>query len=402
MARIGPCDNVCTTELARDRRERALARRWHHERGQSHHEAQYFFAEGLCSQAARQACQPGVQVCATLGSICTPTHCACTPSRCSNCRVVSLIRAALCVQCSEVVTAAETLVSMKLAPQEDDSCEDPALNTCAMKRALLLQAKLLRSRGLDYSPLRLQPPPRPVPRCTHKYIGVAADNSVTVLVNSSGRSRCSTSLGKCVRKFLADTTGMDASTHLACAHAAGRIDKEVCIDVSAPDHAADGRPGCQVHVGARCASRALQIAFGTFASGLAAAVHHDVIKLLMAIEGYVVNPGEPRQKLHLNFSLEALPTLAAEVRLWAELLCFVSNAVARVFLPHYLRAGMSRQQPSGNVCSSGLTTPCHMPCSPSNRMNALQSDRTRIRAGRAIRTNCPHHWRCFKPGIVCI
>ena len=58
---------------------------------------------------------------------------------------------------------------------------------------------------------------------------------------------------------------------------------------------------------------AFQVGFGSFVSEITAAVHHDIIKLLMAIEGYVVNHCEARQKLHLNFSLEALPALAAEV-----------------------------------------------------------------------------------------
>jgi hypothetical protein len=57
----------------------------------------------------------------------------------------------------------------------------------------------------------------------------------------------------------------------------------------------------------------MQINIGTFSSEIVAAVHHDVVKVLLVIEGYIANHQGGLQRLHLNFPLETLPVLATEV-----------------------------------------------------------------------------------------
>jgi hypothetical protein len=57
----------------------------------------------------------------------------------------------------------------------------------------------------------------------------------------------------------------------------------------------------------------MQINVGTFSNELVAAVHHDIVKVLLVIEGYIANHQGGLQRLNLNFQLETLRLLASEV-----------------------------------------------------------------------------------------
>lgn len=133
------------------------------------------------------------------------------------------------MQRPEVVAAAEILVSMKRS--HETVSLDNNLNTCAMKRALSLQPKILKARSMEILPLRTAVLLNRQPG--GHYVGIAPDNSVHVTINSPGRTRCSTTLGACVQNFLLVTKGLGTSTLLSCADCTGRIRKKVrCIPLT--------------------------------------------------------------------------------------------------------------------------------------------------------------------------
>jgi hypothetical protein len=145
------------------------------------------------------------------------------------------------MQLQEVVAAAEILVSMKRS--HEAALGDNVLNTCAMKRALSLQSKNLHTRSMEPIPLRTVDMTAIDKQPGCHYVGVAPDNSVNVTINSPGRSRCSTTMGRCVRNFLTDVKGMNTAALLSSADCTGRIRKKVrcmILNCTHPTHFENG------------------------------------------------------------------------------------------------------------------------------------------------------------------